>query len=74
MYPARAGEAQRVISISRSGSRRSMAGLNDSQDDSQHGRRLAIVAVGSGILTSGFELWRTSMDGGGRQARGLQNR
>ena len=49
-------------------------GLNDSQDDSQHGGRLGIVAVGSEILTPGFELWRTSMDGGGRQARGLQNR
>ena len=41
-----------------------MAVLQDSQDDSQHGGRLGILAVGSGILTPNFELRRTSMDGG----------
>ena len=51
-----------------------MAVLSDSQDDSQHGGRLGILAVGSGILTPNFELRRTSMDGGIHRSCGLQNR
>jgi len=49
-----------------------MAVLSDSQDDSQHGGRLGILAVGSGILTPSFELRRTSMDGGVHRSCGLQ--